>query len=245
MLVTFHPHPRKVLYPDSAGRDLKLITTLEEKCMLLEEAGLDHLVILEFTASFARTTSTEFVEKILAGGLRAHTIVVGFNHFFGYNKEGSFRSLYQDRKRYGYHVEEIPEQEIQHETVSSTRIRKALLEGHMQRANAYLESHFMIRGRTDGILHPGEQGRYGYRLEVNDSSKLIPPPGAYAISYQTDNGIQKGLVRIAENGIDLYPLIQESGPGEGKQTIHFYKQIDPTEPFLPDRALETIKELIY
>src|SRR4030042_6419520 len=64
MLVTFHPHPRKVLYPDSAGRDLKLITTLEEKCMLLEEAGLDHLVILEFTASFARTTSTEFVEKI-------------------------------------------------------------------------------------------------------------------------------------------------------------------------------------
>jgi riboflavin kinase/FMN adenylyltransferase len=100
MLVTFHPHPRKVLYPDSDGKDLKLITTLEEKCILLEEAGLDHLVILEFTRSFARTTSVEFVEQVLAGGLGAHTIVVGFNHFFGHNKQGSYQSLYRDRKRF-------------------------------------------------------------------------------------------------------------------------------------------------
>ncbi len=96
VLITFHPHPRMVLYPESAGKDLKLISTLDEKCRLLEEAGLDHLVVMEFTSDFARTTSREFVEEYLVGKLKAHTIVVGFNHYFGHNKEGDFSFTLQN-----------------------------------------------------------------------------------------------------------------------------------------------------
>ena len=151
VLITFSPHPRKVLYPETAGKDLKMINSLPEKCMLLEEAGLDHLVIMEFTREFALTSSDEFVKYYLLGKLHAHTIVVGFNHFFGHNKEGNYHSLYKNRERLGYRVEEIPEQEIQNETVSSTKIRKALSEGNIQRVNAYLEHLYMVQTRLGKV----------------------------------------------------------------------------------------------
>jgi riboflavin kinase/FMN adenylyltransferase len=85
VLITFDPHTRKVLYPDTAGKELRLITSLEEKCRVLEETGLDHLIILEFNKDFSLTSSERFVEEYLVGKLHAHTIVVGFNHFFGHN----------------------------------------------------------------------------------------------------------------------------------------------------------------
>jgi hypothetical protein len=115
------------------------------------------------------------------------------------------------------------------------------MEGHIQRANAYLESHFMIRGMMDRVHLPGTEGRFGYRLEVSDPDKLIPPPGAYAGSFQTVSGVQKGLVLITEDGIELFPVTQEFGPGEGDQTIHFYKQIGNGVTRLPDKALKQPK----
>lgn len=146
VLITFHPHPRMVLYPESSGKDLKLINSQEEKIKLLQAEGLDHLIIMEFTPDFARTSSEDFLEQYLVGKLHAHTIVVGFNHFFGHNREGSYSSLYASRERFSFKVEEIPGQEIQNETVSSSRIRKALKDGNIQRANAYLEHYYMISG---------------------------------------------------------------------------------------------------
>jgi riboflavin kinase/FMN adenylyltransferase len=123
VLVTFHPHPRKVLYPDTAVRDLKLINSQEEKIMLLEKAGLDNVIIIEFTREFSRITSEEFVRDSLSGILKARVIVAGFNHHFGFNKQGDYKQLWSMRQKYGFDAEEIPEQEVEHETVSSTRIR--------------------------------------------------------------------------------------------------------------------------
>jgi len=136
VLITFHPHPRKVLYPDTAGKDLRLITSQEEKLYLLRKAGLDNVIIVEFTREFARTTSEEFISRYIHGILKAKVVVAGFNHHFGFNKEGDYKQLWSLRSKYNFDAEEIPEQEVMHETVSSTKIRQAIKEGFIQKANA-------------------------------------------------------------------------------------------------------------
>jgi FAD synthase len=233
-----------VLYPDTAGKNLKMISSFAEKCVLLEEAGLDHLVVMEFTREFARTSSEAFVKHFLVDKLHAHTIVVGFNHFFGHNKQGSYASLYRDRKKYGYRVEEIPEQEIQNETVSSTRIRKALSEGNIQRANAYLEHFFLVLTTLQPV--PGSHGEGGFSrfvFPVDDAYKLLPPQGAYAISFQLQNTILKGLALIGPSENSLLPLEPLTNPGEQIVRIQFHKQIQSGPSAL--NLLNTVRELIY
>ena len=151
VLITFDPHPRKVLYPETAGKDLKLINSQEEKLELLEKAGLDNVIIIEFTREFSKITSEEFVRDILHGILNARVVVVGFNHHFGFNKEGDYKQLWGWQEKYNFEAEEIPEQEVQHETVSSTKIRKAISEGYIQRANAYLDHYYMIMGTAEKL----------------------------------------------------------------------------------------------
>jgi len=246
VLITFHPHPRKVLYPDSSGKDLKLINSQSEKIMLLEEAGLDHLIILEFTRDFSRTSSDDFVEHYLVGKLHAHTIVVGFNHYFGHNKEGSFISLNNARERFGFQVEEIPEQEIQNETVSSTKIRKAIMEGNIQRANAYLEHHYMIRADLEPVAElEAHYGHHCLQIPVTDPLKLLPPVGGYAASFLFKDHFIKALVRIREKDILLYPLEAEEIPGTASGVIRFHKRVaGEGEPDL-SLLLDTVKDLIY
>ncbi len=247
VLITFHPHPRKVLYPESVGRELKLISTLQEKICLLEETGLDHLVIMEFTREFANTTSQEFVEKYLVEMLHAHTIVVGFNHYFGHNKEGNFASLYGMREKFGFAVEEIPEQEVQHETVSSTKIRKALHEGNMQRANAYLEHHFMVLFEiSSAAVETEKHQRTCLRLVSDDPNKLMPPTGKYAVSFLSPVGMEKGLVIIARTGLLLFPLSDHGSPGPGMRPVQFHKRLSatPVQAAL-ERDLMNVRELIY
>ncbi|MBN1387099.1 MAG: FAD synthetase family protein, partial [Bacteroidales bacterium] len=149
VLITFDPHPRKILYPDTAGKDLKLINSKEEKLYLLRKAGLHNLIIINFTLQFSKITSEEFVRDYLHKLLNTRVIVAGFNHHFGFNQEGDYRQLWRWREKYGFEAEEIPEQEIEHETVSSTRIRKAVREGYIQRANAYLDHYYMVMGKTE------------------------------------------------------------------------------------------------
>jgi riboflavin kinase/FMN adenylyltransferase len=144
VLITFDPHPRKVLYPETAGKGLKLINSHEEKLELLRKAGLDNLIIVRFTKEFSRITSEQFVKELLHDILHARVIVVGFNHHFGFNQEGDYKQLWGWRAKYNFEAEEIPEQEVQHETVSSTKIRKAISEGYIQRANAYLDHYYII-----------------------------------------------------------------------------------------------------
>ncbi|MEI6695091.1 MAG: riboflavin biosynthesis protein RibF [Bacteroidota bacterium] len=197
VLITFHPHPRLVLYPETDGKDLLLINSQREKIDLLRKAGLDNLVIINFTKEFAQTTSMQFVNEILLDRIHAKKIIVGFNHFFGHNKEGNYNSLHQSAEEKGFEVEEIPEQDIQNETVSSTKIRKALLEGDIQRANAYLDHQYIMLGElTHGSEVCKKIGLACMSIFIDENIKLIPPEGVYAISLKTKDEYFRGMLNI-------------------------------------------------
>ena len=200
VLITFHPHPRKVLYPETAGKDLFLINSQREKIYLLEKAGLDNLIIVEFTKEFSQITSVEFVKNILLNKLHAKKIVIGFNHHFGHNREGDYDALRKLGTESGFDVEEIPEQDIHNESVSSTKIRKSLLEGNMQKANAYLDHFYLIMGpaKPSNILL-AEIGFPSYTVRIEEDCKLVPPNGVYAVTVDGGSELQKGMCFIRKN----------------------------------------------
>jgi riboflavin kinase/FMN adenylyltransferase len=186
VLFTFHPHPRMVLQPDL---DLSLINSLEEKAELLKECGLDHLIIHPFTKEFSRTSSLEFVRNILVKSIGVKKLVIGYDHHFGRNREGSFEHLKEFGPVYGFDVEEIPAQDVNEVKVSSTKIRKALLEGEIKIANDYLTRPY----RLTGFVVKGDQlGRKinfpTANIKLDDEKKLIPKDGAYAVQVRIDNG---------------------------------------------------------
>lgn len=200
VLITFHPHPRKVLYPDTAGKNLLLINSQREKIELLSKTGLDHLIIVEFTKEFSNISSIDFIRSVLVNKLKVRKVVIGFNHHFGHNREGDFDYLYELGQYYGFGVEEIPEQDIHRETVSSTLIRKALLEGKIQRANAYLDHLYIIMGTLkDGSETCKALEFSTCRLPVKDENKLIPPDGVYAVSVLIEGNYYKGILNIKDS----------------------------------------------
>jgi riboflavin kinase / FMN adenylyltransferase len=192
LLITFHPHPRKVLYPNTEGQNLQMIYTQKEKIELLQQTGLQHLLILPFTKEFAHTTSKSFVEEYLLSNINIHSIVVGFNHYFGFRREGDYRFLHELGLLYGFRVEEIAEQDVQHDVVSSTKIRQAILSGNIQRANAYLNHLFFFKGK----LHPNIDV---FRLEFESADKIIPPNGAYAVHLMINGSRYKALLYLKYN----------------------------------------------
>ncbi len=197
VLITFHPHPRKVLYPDTAGKDLRLITSQEEKLYLLRKAGLDNVIIVEFTKEFSRTTSEEFISRYIHGILKAKVVVAGFNHHFGFNKEGDYKQLWTMRGKYSFEAEEIPEQEVMHETVSSTKIRQAIREGFIQKANAYLDHYYIVMGTPE--RHSYRNNFYEVNLAwvpMSEECKLLPVPGVYAVTYRSESTESRGMVMI-------------------------------------------------
>ena len=262
VLITFYPHPRKVLYPESAGKDLKLISTQREKVNLLKETGLNHLVILKFTLEFSKITSYSFVEDILIGKLHAKRIIVGFNHHFGHNREGDFAYLYKLAKTHDFEVEEIPEQDVENETVSSTTIRKALKEGRIQRANAYLDHYYIIMGKlSDGHPKCRELGFPTYEVEIEEKEKLVPPEGVYAVSLIHCHKRYKGMLNIKSyperEGITVEIHIFDIDHGfdlRGKLiTIQFHKRMRSELEFDNTKAFhqqlnadkDTIEQLIF
>ncbi len=231
VLITFYPHPRKVLYPETAGKNLKLINSQEEKLELLRKAGLDNIIIVGFTKDFSRTTSEEFVRDYLHGLLKARVIVAGFNHHFGFNQEGDYRQLYAMREKYDFEVEEIPEQEVQHETVSSTKIRQAIREGYIQKANAYLDHYYILMGKpvTTDYTNPILPLSFA-RVPLTEESKLLPADGIYAVSIESENQISKGMVIInglTPGGTDvlLHILDDRDYPFGKNSVIYFHKKI--------------------
>ncbi len=255
VLITFHPHPRVVLYPETAGKGLKLICSQEEKIELLRKAGLDNVIIIEFTREFSRITSEEFGKDILCGILRAKVIVVGHNHHFGFNQEGDYRKLWEWRQKYGFEAEEIPMQEVQNETVSSTRIRQALTEGYIQRANAYLDHFYLVIGtavKDDPRLAPQVPM---IRIPVTDVTKLVPAPGLYAVSCAAETYFSRGMVFIPDSTGSLPDLFlhlenyESDIPGK-RMTLFFHKRLDASRLASdPAKALVTgadeMEELIF
>jgi riboflavin kinase/FMN adenylyltransferase len=198
VLFTFDPHPRKVLFPGQT--DLKLITTTREKCELLEQFGIDHVLVFPFTMEFAQMQAADYISEVIAKGLKTETLVIGYDHRFGSNREGNIETLKELSATYNFKVEEIPAQEINQLNVSSTRIRKAIDEGDVVTANEFLGYSFFITG----IVVKGKQlGRtIGYptaNIFVEDKDKLIPKIGVYAVNVVVEGKRYKGMLNVGLN----------------------------------------------
>lgn len=232
VLITFYPHPRKVLYPETAGKDLMFISSQKEKIELLRKAGLDHLIFVKFTIEFSRISSEQFIRDILIGKIGAKYIVVGFNHHFGHNRQGDYEYLYSLSQELGFGIEEIPEQDIQHETVSSTTIRKAIKEGRIQRANAYLDHQYIIIGGLG-------KGTYLFKdinfptltVQIEEAGKLIPPKGIYAVAVQWAGkqyramGIIWHIPNEEQPFVEVHILNFDKNFPDDEATVYFHKQI--------------------
>src|SRR4051812_21803731 len=193
VLLTFYPHPCMVLFPED--NDLKLINTQEEKIELLEQYGIDHLIIYPFTKEFSRLTSVEFVRNILVNSIGTKRLVIGYNHHFGRNREGSFEHLKEYGPLYGFEVEEIPAKDIDSIEISSTKIRNALQTGDVKTAASYLGHEFSITGKVvDGKKIGREIGYPTANLFVDDKYKIIPADGVYAVKVRHDNSEYGGML---------------------------------------------------
>jgi riboflavin kinase/FMN adenylyltransferase len=194
VLLTFYPHPRSVLQPES---QIKMLNTLDEKIDLLEKAGIDNLIIHPFTKEFSRTSSVEFVRDILVNKIGTKKLVIGYDHHFGRNREGSFEHLKEFGPMYGFDVEEISALDIDEVNVSSTKIRKALEEGDVQTANTFLSYSYPLMGK---VIRGEKLGRsIGYptaNIDIEESIKLIPANGVYAVKVKVEGEQFSGMLNI-------------------------------------------------
>jgi riboflavin kinase/FMN adenylyltransferase len=195
VLLTYYPHPRKVLYPHQPIAELH---TLEEKAEKLAEIGLDHLCLLAFDSDFSQTSPEDFVQQVLIKSLHTKHLIIGYDHKFGKNRAGDFAFLYQNRKRFGFEVEEIPKQMIDEVAISSSKIRKALAEGQVKLANLLLGYRYSL----SGIVVKGNQiGRtLGYPTAniVPPPDKLIPAKGIYAVWVWVGKQRYGGMLSIGD-----------------------------------------------
>ena len=204
VIITFHPHPRLVLFPED--NHLKMLNTLPEKIKLLEASGIAHLIIIPFTKEFSRLSSVDFIQQILVDQIGTKKLVIGYDHHFGKNREGSFEHLKHYGPSYGFEVEEIPKQDINDVGVSSTKIRTALAQNQIVIANQYLGYPYAI----EGVVVKGDQiGRsIGFptaNIQIQESHKLIPADGIYAVHMLWQSQTYKGMLYIGDR-----PTVQGS-----------------------------------
>jgi len=194
VLLTFFPHPRMVLQKDAS---IELINTIDEKAKLLAKTGLDCLVIQPFSLEFSRLSALDFVRSILVNQLNISKLIIGYDHHFGKNREGNLEQLTEYSHLYDFEVEEIPAQDINDVSVSSTKIRRALSEQHIKTANKYLGYNFMLSGTVVNGKQLG--GKIGYptaNIHIEESYKLIPKTGVYVVKSIINDILVFGMMNI-------------------------------------------------
>lgn len=194
VLLTFFPHPRMVLQKDTS---IKLINTIDERAKHLEKLGLDYLIIHPFSKEFSRLTALDFVRNVLVNQLNTSKLIIGYDHHFGKNREGNIEQLTEYSHMYEFTVEEIPAQDIDEVSVSSTKVRKALLGGELKTANKYLGYNFSITGKVvNGKQLGGEIGFPTANIDVSEEYKLIPKMGVYVVKSIIDENTIFGMMNI-------------------------------------------------
>jgi riboflavin kinase/FMN adenylyltransferase len=192
VLLTFFPHPRMILHPEDES--IKLINTMPEKAELLEELGVEHLIITPFSRDFSNQTAEEYIRDVLVNKIGTKTIVIGYDHRFGKDRQGGLDDLLRLGPIYGFEVVEIPEQDIHDVAVSSTRIRTALLDDNIEEANDFLGYPFFVTGT---VVRGDQIGRQiGYptaNIVVSERYKLIPSGGIFAVRVRVGNEIHNGM----------------------------------------------------
>ena len=197
VILTFFPHPRLIIDPEN--QELKMINTINEKAAILESLGVNHLIITPFTRDFSNLSPDEYINQVLVDTIGVKHIIVGYDHRFGKDRKGCMADLINAGKVQGFDVEEIPEQDIHDVAVSSTQIRRALLSGDVALAATYLGYHFSVKGR---VIKGDKIGRtIGFptaNIFVEESYKLIPADGIYAVTVDLNEGSFKGMAYIGQ-----------------------------------------------
>jgi len=213
VVLTFFPHPRMVLQNDA---NIKLINTIEERSLILKQLGLDVLIIKKFTKDFSRLTAEEFVSEILVKQLHAKKIIIGYDHHFGRNRSANIEDLKAFGIQYDFDVEEISAQDINEVSVSSTKIRNALVEGDVKTANKYLGNYFMLTGKVvKGKSLGNTIGFPTANLNIKETYKLIPKLGAYIVKTIYKNQTVYGMMNIGTN-----PTIKSNN--QQSIEVHFF-----------------------
>ena len=238
VLLTYWPHPRLILQPED--NSLRLLTTLTEKVKLLEELGVDHLIILPFTKELSQMSSEEFIREILVEKVQTKTLVIGYDHKFGKNREGSFEYLKSHSHLFGFDMEEISRQDVDDLAVSSTKIRTALAQGDISTASKYLGRPYFLSGQ---VVKGQQIGRsIGFptaNIQVVDKYKLLPRDGAYAVYAEVGAIRYKAILNIGDRPtvdgkkktIEAH-LIDFDGDVYGQElSIHFQEFLREEEKF--------------
>ncbi len=195
VVMTFNPHPRAVLFPEQIN--LRLLSTIDEKIELLDSIGIKHLIIQPFTIEFSKLSHRQFVDEYLMQKVNMKSMVVGYDHQFGHNRQGNFDELLKLSTEFDFEVEKIPEQDIEEVVVSSTKIRNALQSGSISFANQLLTYNYSVSGK---VVKGNQVGRtIGFptaNLQLDDSFKLIPADGVYSCFVNHNLSRLKGVVSI-------------------------------------------------
>lgn len=235
VILTFFPHPRMILHPED--QNLKLINTINEKAELLESLGVDHLIITPFSRDFSNQTAEEYIREVLVKRIGTKKIVIGYDHRFGKDRQGGLEDLQRLGPEYTFEVVEIPEQDIRELAVSSTRVREALLHGDTALANELLGYPFYLTGK---VIRGDQLGReLGYptaNLLVEESYKLIPSDGIFAVTVKVNDGDYKGMAYIGSrptiNGmtrnieVNIFDFDQDIYNQELRMNFHHYVRGD-------------------
>ena len=195
VIITFHPHPRKVVA--SGQPDIQLINTIEEKIHLLEVNSIDHLVIVPFTPAFSQQTPEAYIEQFLVNKFHPHTVIIGYDHRFGQGRKGDYKLLEEYSARLGFTMKEISAKVINESAVSSTLIREALLKGDIATANTLLGYDFFFSGI---VVEGNKLGRtLGYptaNLHIGNPEKLVPGNGVYVVEVEAAGNRLNGMMNI-------------------------------------------------
>jgi len=192
VLITFYPHPRLVL-----GQHVELLSTLEEKAFWLRQYGIHHLLVLPFTQEFSQMSPEEFVQKVYIEAVQTRTLVIGYDHHFGKNRQGNFQFLKENQAHYPFDIEEIPRHDIEEAAVSSTKIREALQQGDIAAAQQLLGRAYELNGQ---VVHGDKIGRtLGYptaNVHIKEHYKLVPADGIYAAQVLVGQQSYQGMLYI-------------------------------------------------
>ncbi|MFA8300465.1 MAG: bifunctional riboflavin kinase/FAD synthetase [Hyphomicrobiales bacterium] len=259
IVITFYPHPRSVVHADS--KDLKFITSQERKKEIIESIGIDHLIIVPFTKEFSKISSEKFIRDFLIKYIRPKKLVIGYDHHFGKNRLGDFKMLYDLGSKYHFQVEKIPPQDVDNIAISSTKIRKALTSGKIDKANKWLGHKYCIKAK---VIHGDELGRkIGFptaNLNVKEHYRLLGFEGVYACHVEWKGKMYKGMCNIgvrptlnkSELKYEVYILDFNSDIYGQIITVYFEKRIRDEIKFNSleelkaqlERDKETVRELL-
>jgi riboflavin kinase / FMN adenylyltransferase len=226
VIITFHPHPRKVVSSPILG--IRLINTLDEKIELLREAGIDHLVIIPFTEVFANQSAEDYIQDFLIKNFHPHTIITGYDHRFGKDRLGDYRLLEKMAPVLNYVLKEIPKHVLDEIAISSTNIREAIIHSDIETANKLLGYDFFFEGTVvDGDKLGRKLGYPTANLKMTDEEKIVLGNGIYAVYVETASGKSKEVrEESTSHNASHSPFATHHSPYKGMMSIGFRPTVD-------------------